>query len=49
MSHATFSWKFLLTGLTIALAGLPLTLRGQTKSESDQQAIVAVSGGVEPA
>jgi ketosteroid isomerase-like protein len=42
MSHATFSWKFLLTGLTIALAGLPLTLRGQTKSESDQQAIVAV-------
>jgi hypothetical protein len=42
MSHATFSWKFLLTGLTIALAGLPLILRGQTKSESDQQAIVAV-------
>jgi uncharacterized protein (TIGR02246 family) len=42
MSNATFSWKFLLTGLTIALAGLPLTLRSQTKKESDEQAIVAV-------
>ena len=42
MRLAALSWKLLLTGLTIALAGLPLTLRGETKDESDQQAVVAV-------
>jgi len=40
--NAVCTWKLLLTGLTIALAGLPLTLRGQTKGETDQQAVVAV-------
>ena len=42
MRNAAFTWKLLLTGLTIALAALPLTSRGQAKSETDQQSIVAV-------
>jgi uncharacterized protein (TIGR02246 family) len=42
MRNAVFTWKLLLTGLTIVLAALPSTSRGQTKSETDQQAIVAV-------
>jgi uncharacterized protein (TIGR02246 family) len=42
MGNTAFTWKLLLTGLTIALAALPLTAQGQTKGETDQQAIVAV-------
>jgi ketosteroid isomerase-like protein len=42
MRNAAFTWKLLLTGLTIALAGLPLTLRCQTKGEIDPQAVTAV-------
>ena len=42
MRNAALALKLLLTGLTIAFAGLPLTVRGQTKGETDQQAIVAV-------
>ena len=39
MRNTAFTWRLLLTGLTIALAGLPLTLRCQTKRETDQLAI----------
>ena len=42
MRNAALALKLLLTGLTIAFAGLPLTVRGQTKGETEQQAIVAV-------
>jgi len=42
MGNAAFTWKLLLTGLTIALAGLSVISRGQTKGETDQQAIAAV-------
>jgi uncharacterized protein (TIGR02246 family) len=42
MTKRAFTWRLLLTGLTIAFAGLPLTMRSQTKGEGDQQAIVAV-------
>lgn len=45
MRNAAFTWKLLLTGLTIVLAGLPLTVRGQTKGETDQQAVAAVIDG----
>jgi uncharacterized protein (TIGR02246 family) len=42
MRNTAFTWKFLLTGLTIAVAALPLTAWGQTKGETDQEAVVAV-------
>ena len=42
MRNAALAWRLLLAGLTIAFAGLPLTMRGQMKSETDQQAIAAV-------
>jgi uncharacterized protein (TIGR02246 family) len=42
MRDAAFAWKFLLTGLTIALAGLSVISRCQTKGETDQQAVSAV-------
>src|SRR5208282_5841498 len=42
MRNAALTWKLLLTGLTITLAGLPLRVRGQTIGGTDQQAIVAV-------
>jgi uncharacterized protein (TIGR02246 family) len=42
MRNAAFTGRLLLTGLTIALAGLPLIVRGQTKGEAEQQAVVAV-------
>jgi uncharacterized protein (TIGR02246 family) len=45
MTNAAFTWRLLLTGLTIAFAGLPLTMRGQSKSETDQPAIAAVVDG----
>lgn len=35
MRNDAIAWRLLLTGLTIAFAGLPLTLRGQTKGETD--------------
>jgi hypothetical protein len=42
MRIAALNEKLLLTGLTIALAGFPLSSRAQTKDETDQRAIVAV-------
>ena len=42
MRNAALTWKLLLTGLTITLAGLPLRVRGQTIGGTDQQAIAAV-------
>jgi len=42
MRNAAFTCKLLLAGLTIALAGLPLTSRSQTKGGADQPAITAV-------
>jgi hypothetical protein len=42
MRDAAFAWKFLLTGLTIALAGLSVISRCQTKGETDQQAVSTV-------
>ena len=42
MRNDAIAWSLLLAGLTIAFAGLPLAVRGQTKDETDQQAIVAV-------
>ncbi len=41
MRNDAIAWRLLLTGLTIAFVGLPLTLRGQTKDETDKRAIVA--------
>ena len=42
MRNAAFTWKLLLAALAIALAALPSTARGHSKSETDQPAIAAV-------
>jgi uncharacterized protein (TIGR02246 family) len=41
VKNSVFIGKLLRTSLTIALAGLSLTLRGETKGQKDQQAIAA--------
>jgi ketosteroid isomerase-like protein len=43
MTNIALSWKLLLmTGPMLAFAGVPLAVGGQTKGETDRQAIVAV-------
>jgi hypothetical protein len=42
MNNGVLAWKLLLTILTAAFAGLPLTMEFQTTGELDQQAIEGV-------